>query len=198
MLQFDEDIAKVSEFVRLKLKDAEKGHDWWHCFRVWKNATIILSSENCNKRVVEAASFLHDIADSKFFQRNEQQEFIVIRSFLEELLFSKDEIEQVLYIIEHISFRKEKSFQAVKTIEFKIVQDADRLDAIGAIGIARAFHYGGYKNRPIYVVDDFDHENALGRSIENSSGIAHFYEKLILLKDKMNTSEGRRMAIKKT
>ena len=189
-------IDKTISFVKEKLKDAEAGHDWFHMQRVYKNALLIADGEQCDLEVVKLGALLHDIADSKFHDGDESVGPKVAREFLESQNSSEEIIVHVVNIIENISFKGgnfEKKFQS---IELEIVQDADRLDALGAIGIARTFNYGGFKNRPLYNPDIAPNLNMSKEEYKNSESptLNHFYEKLLLLKDKMNTETGKKIA----
>lgn len=186
-------------FVKKQLEDAEGGHDWFHIERVYKNALLIAEEEDCDLIVVKLAALLHDIADSKFHDGNELIGPKVAREFLESQNVTEDVISHVIAIIENISFKGGNFEKKFNSKELEIVQDADRLDAIGAIGIARTFNYGGFKNRAIY---DPNIQPNLGMSKEeykNSTAptLNHFYEKLLLLKVKMNTKSGKKIAQKR-
>ncbi|WP_407404782.1 HD domain-containing protein [Chryseobacterium sp.] len=192
-------IQKTIDFVKEKLEGAEAGHDWFHVERVWKLSKKIAEAEECSTDVVELAALLHDIADPKFHNGDETIALTISRDFLvlqgiEELV-----IEQVLFIIQNISFKNRGEVPQDLPIELKIVQDADRIDAIGAIGVARTFNFGGFKNNLMYHPDI---PPKLGMSKEeykksNGTTINHFYEKLLLLKDLMNTNEGKKIAEKR-
>jgi len=189
-------IEKTIEFVKEKLEGAEAGHDWFHMERVWKLSKKIAETENCNQEVVELAALLHDIADPKFHNGDETLALKVSREFLESQNASEDLIEQVLFIIKNISFKNRGEVPQNLPIELKIVQDADRIDAIGAIGVARTFNFGGFKNNLMY---DPTIEPKLNMSKDeykksNGTTINHFYEKLLLLKDLMNTEKGKEIA----
>ena len=186
-------------FVKNQLTHAEGGHDWFHIERVYKNALLIAEEEDCDLIVVKLAALLHDIADSKFHDGDELIGPKVAREFLESQNVTEDVISHVIAIIENISFKVGNFEKKFNSKELEIVQDADRLDAIGAIGIARTFNYGGFKNRAIY---DPNIQPNLGMSKEeykNSTAptLNHFYEKLLLLKDKMNTKSGKKIAQKR-
>ncbi len=192
-------IEKTSSFVKETLKNAEGGHDWWHIFRVWVNAKRIAADEPCDLLIVELAALLHDIADSKFHGGNEEIGPEVAGKFLQSIAMDATVIEHVQQIIRHISFKSGFENISFHSKELAIVQDADRLDAIGAIGIARAFSYGGFKGREIYNPDinpDLNLSKEAYKS-SNAPSINHFYEKLLLLKDKMNTAAGKRLAIQR-
>ncbi len=189
-------ISKTILFVKEKLNDAEGGHDWFHIERVFKNAVLISKNETCDVTVVKLGALLHDIADSKFHDGDETIGPRIAREFLESENVDEEIITHVVNIIENISFKGGNFEKKFSSIELRIVQDADRLDAIGAIGIARTFNYGGFKNRTLY-----DPEIAPNSSMtkeeykkNDSPTINHFYEKLLLLKDKMNTATGKQIA----
>lgn len=189
-------IQNTVEFVKEKLEGAEAGHDWFHIERVWKLSKKIAETESCNQEVVELAALLHDIADPKFHNGDETLALKVSREFLESQNAEEELIEQVLFIIENISFKNRGEVPQNLPVELKIVQDADRIDAIGAIGIGRTFNFGGFKNNPMY---DPNVEPKLNMSKEeykksNGTTINHFYEKLLLLKDLMNTEKGKEIA----
>lgn len=183
-------------FVKQKLENAEGGHDWFHIERVYKNTLLIAKEENCNLQIVQLGALLHDIADSKFHDGDESVGPKVARAFLESQNVSEDVIHAVINIIENISFKGGHFEKKFNSIELDIVQDADRLDAIGAIGIARTFNYGGFKNRTLYDPEIAPNLNMSKEEYKNSQAptINHFYEKLLLLKDKMNTETGKQIA----
>ncbi len=185
-------IEKTKEFVKAKLEGEGSGHDWWHIVRVFNNALDIAKKEkplyegNIDIFVVQLGALLHDIADHKFGYTDEDRKDI-ITEFLQELGVQNEIIDHVVYIANNISFKGGKNKHKMETIEGEIVQDADRLDAIGAIGIGRTFAYGGYKKRVMYIPDcDLDMKDRKAKE----DTISHFYEKLLLLKDKMNTKTG--------
>ncbi len=186
-------------FVKNKLAQAEGGHDWFHIERVYKNALLIAKEEECDLTVVKLAALLHDIADSKFHNGDESIGPKVAREFLESQKVSEDIILHVIAIIENISFKGGNFEKKFHSKELEIVQDADRLDAIGAIGIARTFNYGGFKNRVIYDPNIPPKMNMSKEEYKNSEAptLNHFYEKLLLLKDKMNTKTGKNIAQKR-
>ena len=183
-------------FVKQKLENAEAGHDWFHMERVYKNALLIAQEEVCNLEVVKLGALLHDIADSKFNDGDETIGPKVAREFLESQNTSEEIISHVVNIIENISFKGGNFEMKFNSIELQIVQDADRLDAIGAIGIARTFNYGGFKNRQLHNPNIAPKLNMSKEEYKNSEAptINHFYEKLLLLKDKMNTDAGKKIA----
>ena len=183
-------------FVKEKLKDAEAGHDWFHMQRVYKNALLIADGEKCDLEVVKLGALLHDIADSKFHDGDESVGPKVAREFLESQNASEEIIVHVVNIIENISFKGGNFEKKFTSKELEIVQDADRLDALGAIGIARTFNYGGFKNRPLYNPAIPPNSKMTKEEYKNNEAptINHFYEKLLLLKDKMNTETGKQIA----
>lgn len=196
MMNHSQLIAATIAFVRTILQNAEGGHDWWHIQRVHTNAKHIAQTEECDLLTVELAALLHDIADSKFHNGDEEIGPATAAKFLKSINVDEQVIGHVQQIIRHISFKSGFSKQAFRSIELDIVQDADRLDAIGAIGIARAFSYGGFKGREIYNPEIAPNLNMSKDEYKNSAApsINHFYEKLLLLKDKMNTPTGKKLA----
>ena len=189
-------INDTISFVKQELQGAEGGHDWFHIERVYKNALLIAKDENCDLLVVQLGALLHDIADSKFHNGDETVGPKTARKFLESHQVDEQTIAHVINIIENISFKGGNFERKFSSIELDIVQDADRLDAIGAIGIARAFNYGGFKNRPLYNPEVPVNLTMTKEEYKNSVNptINHFYEKLLLLKDKMNTKSGQKIA----
>lgn len=183
-------------FVKQKLENAEAGHDWFHIERVYKNALLIAQDEVCDIQIVKLGALLHDIADSKFNDGDETVGPKVARAFLESQKVADEIIVRVVNIIENISFKGGNFEKKFNSIELEIVQDADRLDAIGAIGIARTFNYGGFKNRQLYNPEIAPKLNMSKEEYKKSEAptINHFYEKLLLLKDKMNTKTGKNLA----
>lgn len=190
-------IDKAIFFVKKRLENAEAGHDWFHIERVFKNSIKIAETEgNCNLEIVKLGALLHDIADSKFHNGDETIGPKVAKEFLEKENALPETIEHVIAIIENISFKGGNFNQKFASKELEIIQDADRLDAIGAIGIARTFNYGGFKNRKIYDPKIQPKLNQTKEEYKKSDAptINHFYEKLLLLKDKMNTETGKKLA----
>jgi len=183
-------------FVKQKLENAEAGHDWFHMERVYKNALLIAEGEDCDMMVVKLGALLHDIADSKFNNGDETIGPKVAREFLESQKAPEETIVHIINIIENISFKGGNFEKKFTSKELEIVQDADRLDALGAIGIARTFNYGGFKNRSLYNPNIAPKLNMTKEEYKNSEAptLNHFYEKLLLLKDKMNTETGKRIA----
>jgi uncharacterized protein len=189
-------VDKTILFVKEKLNNAEGGHDWFHIERVYKNALLIAQEEDCDLTVVKLGALLHDIADSKFHDGDETIGPKTARDFLESINVDEEVIHHIINIIENISFKGGNFEKDFHSKELEIVQDADRLDAIGAIGIARTFNYGGFKNRALYNPNIQPNLNMSKEDYKNSDAptLNHFYEKLLLLKDKMNTPTGKKIA----
>ncbi len=189
-------IDSTIAFVKEKLQQAEGGHDWFHIERVYKNALLIAQHETCDLEVVKLAALLHDIADSKFNNGDETIGPATAKAFLKSQKVPEDTITHVVNIIENISFKGGNFEKKFHSKELDIVQDADRLDAIGAIGIARVFNYGGFKNRVLYDPAISPKLNMTKEEYKNNTAptVNHFYEKLLLLKDKMNTVTGTNIA----
>lgn len=189
-------IDDTAAFVQRTLQHAEAGHDWWHILRVWNNAKHIGATEQADMLVVELAALLHDIADSKFNGGDEEIGPRTAVEFLRGQGADEVIIEQVELIIRHMSFKSSFDGQKFYSPELAVVQDADRLDAIGAIGIARAFTYGGFKGRELYNPNIAPNLNMSKEEYKHATAptINHFYEKLLLLKDKMNTATAKQMA----
>ncbi len=192
-------IQKTADFVKTTLADAEGGHDWFHIERVWNNAKLIAKNEKVDFFVVELGALLHDIADSKFHQGDETIGPKIARKFLESIDVEENIIIHIEKIIENISFKGGNFKPTFFSKELEVIQDADRLDAIGAVGIARAFNYGGFKNRLLYHPDIKPnlHQTKEVYKNNNAPTINHFYEKLLLLKDNMNTETGKKIAAKR-
>ncbi|ESU29900.1 hydrolase [Flavobacterium limnosediminis JC2902] len=192
-------IDNTIRFVKQQLENAEGGHDWFHIERVYKNALLIAQDETCDLTVVKLGALLHDIADSKFHDGDENVGPKTARDFLESQDVSEETIQHVIAIIENISFKGGNFEKEFHSKELEIVQDADRLDALGAIGIARTFNYGGFKNRPLYNPNIQPNLNMSKEEYKNNNAptLNHFYEKLLLLKDKMNTETGKKIALER-
>lgn len=184
------------QFVKESLQGAESGHDWWHMERVWNNAILISKTEDVDPFIVELAALLHDIADSKFHNGDEEIGPKKAGDFLKSIGIEDNQIIHIQQIIRNMSFKSSLGTLSFTSKEMEVVQDADRLDAIGAIGIARAFTYGGFKNRELYNPEIPPALNMSKEQYKSSKAptINHFYEKLLLLKDKMNTKTGLRIA----
>ncbi|RZS99092.1 HD domain-containing protein [Aquimarina brevivitae] len=183
-------------FVKKTLKDAEGGHDWFHTERVYKNALVIASKEKVDPLVVALAALLHDIADAKFNDGDESVGPAMAKDFLTKIGVHHSIVDHVVRIIENVSFKGGNFTTSFTSKELQVVQDADRLDAIGAIGIARCFNYGGFKNRPLYDPQIPPNLSMSKEEYKRSKAptINHFYEKLLLLKDKMNTDTAKAIA----
>jgi uncharacterized protein len=183
-------------FVKEALKGVEGGHDYFHIERVYKNAILIAKNEKVDDFVVALGALLHDIADSKFYEGDETVGPKKARYFLESKNVSEAVIIHIENIIKNISFKGGNFKQEFNSLELDVIQDADRLDAIGAIGIARCFNYGGFKNRELYNPDIPPKLNMTKEEYKNSTAptLNHFYEKLLLLKDKFNTNRGKELA----
>ena len=199
MMTSENIINKTISFVKETLADAEGGHDWFHIERVYNNALLISKNEKVDVFIVSLGALLHDIADSKFHDGDETVGPKVAREFLFQLNIDSKIIEHVIKIIENISFKGGNENQKFTSPELDVIQDADRLDAIGAIGIARCFNYGGFKNRQLYNPNIEPNLNMSKAEYKNSNAptINHFYEKLLLLKDRMNTVTGKQIALKR-
>jgi uncharacterized protein len=195
-MNITEIISKTIAFVKDKLDNAEGGHDWFHIERVYKNAILIAQNEVCDLMVVKFGALLHDIADSKFHGGDESLGPKTARIFLESENVDQATIDHVVKIIENISYKGGNFEKDFSSIELDIVQDADRLDALGAIGIARTFNYGGFKNRTLYDPQIAPNTKMTKEEYKNNDAptLNHFYEKLLLLKDKMNTESGKQIA----
>ena len=189
-------ITLTINFVKEKLEGAEAGHDWFHIERVWKLSKKIAEKEGGNLEVIELSALLHDIADPKFHNGDETLALKISKDFLEEIHVEGELIEQVLFVIKNISFKNRAEAPENHPLELQIVQDADRLDAIGAIGIARTFNFGGFKNNLMYHPEIKPNLGMNKEEYKKSNGttINHFYEKLLLLKDLMNTETAKKIA----
>ena len=193
-------IETTKKFVKDTLVNAEGGHDWFHTLRVFNNSLLIAKNEDVNTFIVALAALLHDIADSKFHDGDNTIGPKIAREFLFKNNVDSVIIEHVVKIIENMSFNKSLEEKLVfNSREMEVVQDADRLDAIGAIGIARCFNYGGFKNRVLFNPDIKPNLNMTKDEYKKSDAptINHFYEKLLLLKDKMNTETGKLIALER-
>ncbi len=189
-------ISETSEHIQSKLKGEGSGHDWWHIYRVWKTALHIGKQEKADLFIVQLAALLHDIADWKFHNGDETVGPRLARELLEKLHVADKSISHITQIIQDLSFKGAGVQTPMKTIEGMVVQDADRLDAIGAIGIARVFAYGGHKGREIYnpTVKPEMHSSFEQYKKNTSPVINHFYEKLLLLRGLMNTKTAKQLA----
>ncbi|MCX6279652.1 MAG: HD domain-containing protein [Bacteroidetes bacterium] len=192
-------LQKSIAFIKETLAGAEGGHDWQHISRVWNTAKYIAGYEKSDQFIVELGALFHDIADSKFHSGDESIGPKIALKFLLSIEVDEPAIDHVIKIIENISFKGGNELLTFKSPELDIVQDADRLDAMGAIGIARTFSYGGFLNREIYNPDIPPNLQMTREEYKKSAApvINHFYEKLLLLKDRMNTGKGRELAIER-
>lgn len=192
----EEIINETITFVKDTLKNAEGGHDWWHIYRVWQMAKKIAQKKNVNLFIVEIGALLHDIADAKFNNGNEDIAPKMAENFLEKQKVETKTIQHILEIIKNISFKGGNEEQKFQSSELAVIQDADRLDAIGAIGIARTFNYGGFKNRELYNPNIPPKMNMTKEEYRKNEDptINHFYEKLLLLKNRMNTETAKKIA----
>ncbi len=189
-------IERTVEFVRNKMSGDSSGHDWWHIDRVWRTARMLAHAEGANAEVVELAALLHDIADWKFAGGDEEAGPRAAREWLAKHDVPESTTEHVCEIIATLSFKGAGVQTPMKTLEGQCVQDADRLDAIGAVGIARCFAFGGAKGRLMHDPDVSPELHQSFSAYKKNSGpsINHFYEKLLLLKDRMNTETAKRFA----
>jgi len=189
-------INKTIELVKQKLEGTESGHDWFHIERVWKLSLKIQEKEGGDKLIIELSALLHDIADPKFHNGDETLASKIVNDFLTEQNVDSETIQKVIFIIDNMSFKNRNDAPENLPLELKIVQDADRLDAIGAIGIARTFNFGGYKNNLMYHPDIKPKLNQTKEEYKKSDGttINHFYEKLLLLKNLLNTKTAKEIA----
>lgn len=189
-------IEKTCQFVEQKLAGDGSGHDWWHIYRVWNLAKTIAAKEGANSRIVELSALLHDIADWKFHDGDDTKGPKMAEQFLLENKVAREVTDPVVEIVATISYKGAGVATPMQTLEGKVVQDADRLDAIGAMGIARTFAYGGHKNRLMYHPDEkpIMHQSFAEYKKNTGHTINHFYEKLLLLKDRMNTASAKKMA----
>jgi uncharacterized protein len=189
-------LKRTEEYVKEKLSGESSGHDWWHVYRVWKTAVHIGEQEKVDLFVVQLAALLHDVYDWKFNKGDNDIGPKLARKWLEEMQVDESVISHVCEIVNDMSFKGEGVKAQMRTKEGMVVQDADRLDAIGAIGIARAFAYGGHKGREIYNPNIRPEKHDSFEQYKNNKGtsINHFYEKLLLLKGLMNTKAAKKIA----
>ena len=190
-------ILNTIDFVKETLEGAEGGHDWFHIERVYKNALLISENEKVDRFIVQLGALLHDIADAKFYNGDESIGPKKAREFLKKQYVDEDIIIHIENIILFISYKSSlDTSKKFTSPELDVIQDADRLDAIGAIGIARCFNYGGFKNRSLYDPAIEPNLEMTKEQYKKSTAptINHFYEKLLLLKDKMNTKTGQLLA----
>ncbi len=189
-------VSRTADYVRQQLEGDSSGHDWWHIYRVWHTALRLAEAESADRFVVELAALLHDLDDWKLHDGDEDRGPFMARTWLEQCGVDLAVVEHVCDIIGHLSFKGAGVPTPMRSIEGMIVQDADRLDALGAIGIARAFAYGGYKGRPMHDPDVQPQLHSTFDAYRANQGttINHFYEKLLLLTDRMNTHRARLIA----
>ena len=192
-------VKDTESLVREKFMGEGTGHDWWHIDRVRKLAIAIAKNEGADPFVTELGALLHDIADHKFHGGSLDIGPATAKSWLEKLNCDPAVVQKVVEIVAQVSFKGAAVKTPMSTLEGECVQDADRMDAIGAIGIARCFAFGGSRDQPIYNPEE---ETKLHDSFEayhnsKSSSIGHFYEKLLLLKDRMNTATGKKIAVQR-
>lgn len=191
-------LNNVRREVKLIFEGEGSGHDWWHIYRVTESAKMIADKENANLFLVELSALLHDVGDHKLFKEDNAQ-LVLISRLLNKYNCDKKLIEKVIEIVESVSFKGANVLTNPISLEGKIVQDADRLDAIGAIGIARAFAFGGHHNRLLFDPEEKAELHNNFEAYKNSKGhtINHFYEKLLLLKDRMQTTTGKKIALER-
>jgi uncharacterized protein len=191
-------INETKTFVKQKLDGESSGHDWWHIYRVWNMSKKLYETEGGNLFVIEMAALLHDIADWKF-NSNEEDGVMLIQKWLNQVNVDQNSAQRIIEIIKNISFKGAGVKDQMNSIEGKIVQDADRLDAIGAIGIARTFAFGGKFGNPMHKPESKAEMHASFEEYKKSNGttINHFYEKLLLLKDRMNTQTAKKIALER-
>lgn len=191
-----ETIKKISEYVKKNLASEPTGHDWWHSWRVWKLSKRIAQKEGGDLFIIEVSALLHDVADWKFNGGSPTKGIKKIKILLKRIRIDKKTSNHICHIIENISFKGAGVKNKIKTKEGMIVQDADRLDVLGAVGIARAFAYGGFKKREIYnpSIKVKFHKSFNEYKKAKSTSINHFYEKLLLIKDRLNTKTAKKIA----
>jgi uncharacterized protein len=189
-------ITKTEDFIKDRFFGEGTGHDWFHIDRVRKNAVFIAQKEGANLLQVEMAALLHDIADHKFHNGDLNEGPKQANAWLQKLELGPKEIKAIVTIIDEVSFKGAQVDTPVSSAESACVQDADRLDAIGAIGVARAFAFGGAHDRLLYdpAIEPTMHGDFESYRLDKSGTIAHFYEKLLLLKDRMQTETGKKLA----
>jgi uncharacterized protein len=189
-------ISATIDFVKASLKDIEPGHDWWHTCRVWRTARFLQQQEGGCLLDIELAALLHDIADSKFHQGNEDIGPQTAQQWLDSIGVNHSTAAAVSEIIRHISFKGAAHEEFSGSIEFAIVHDADRLDALGAIGIGRAFSYGGYTQRPLFDPTALPQPLKTAKQYKGNTEptVNHFFDKLLLLKERMLTDTGKELA----
>lgn len=192
-------LDKTRDYIKLELSGDGSGHDWWHIVRVTKTAMQIGIKEGADLFIVELGAMLHDLGDFKFHDGDDTVGPRMVTEWLQKMNLDSDTIKKVVDIVKEISYKGSEVETPMSTLEGEIVQDADRLDAIGAIGIARTFAYGGSKNREMHNpdIEPENHNNFEDYKNSKAPTINHFYEKLLLLKDRMNTNTASKMAYKR-
>lgn len=192
-------IKKTADYIKKTFDNAHSGHDWWHMWRVWQNAKLIGKTEKVDMFIVEMGALLHDISDWKFNSKKDSESGVQARKWLTQFILDEKTVNHICDIVANVSFKGVGVTPEMKTLEGKVVRDADRLDALGAIGIARAFAYGGAVNRSMYDPTEppYIHKTQKEYMNKKSHSINHFYEKLLHLKDLMRTETGRRLAEKR-
>lgn len=192
-------LKKTETYIRKKFETEGTGHDWWHIKRVLNNARAIGRAEKADMFIVELGALLHDIADFKFHGGDDKIGGQAAAALLQKCKADSETIKKVRHIVDNVSFKGLGVTPTMKSLEGKVVQDADRLDALGAVGIARAFAYGGHKGRPIYDPTQKPQKAQTFAQYKKweSSSFHHFYEKLLHLKKLMNTKTGKKMAEKR-
>lgn len=192
-------IRKTASYIEKTFKNSHSGHDWWHMWRVWQNAKLIGKTEKVDMFIVEMGALLHDISDWKFNSKKDSESGLQARKWLEQFNLDEKTINHICDIVAHVSFKGVGVTPEMKTLEGKVVRDADRLDALGAIGIARAFAYGGSVNRLMYDPNRKPQEYKSQQEYMSNSAdtINHFYEKLLHLKDLIRTDSGKKIAEKR-
>ncbi len=199
MTEVQDNISKTVEYIKPKFSGEGTGHDWWHIYRVWQIAKHIGAKEGGDIEIIELGALLHDIADWKFHGGSDEAGPRAAREWLISIGATADVVDRVCHIVENISYKGAHAQNKIESLEGKIVQDADRIDALGAIGIARTFVYGGSKGREMYnpSIPPEMHADAEAYKKSVSPTLNHFYEKLLLLKDRMNTTTGKEIALER-
>jgi len=193
-------LRETKKYLRATFEGEGSGHDWWHIERVLNNAMTIAKKEaGADLFIVQLGALLHDVADFKFHGGDDTVGGKVTTLWLKKMGVDEETMKEVVHIVDNVSFKGIGVESKMKSIEGKIVQDADRLDAIGAIGIARAFAYGGHKGRPLHAPGSKpeQHKSFEAYKTRSASTINHFYEKLLHVKDLMNTDTGKKVALRR-
>lgn len=192
-------VDQIIQQIKPQFEDDSSGHDFFHIMRVVNMARYLQSKEGGDLEIIELAALLHDISDHKFNGGKLDEGGNVAKRILEKLSYPSERIEQIKYIIDNVSYKGAETPAVMESLEGKIVQDADRLDAIGAIGIGRTFAYGGHKGQPMYdpTIKATMHQNFEEYANSKSNTINHFYEKLLLLTDRLNTNTAKEIGQKR-